>query len=105
MRRTFNVNGSCNPKLHYMVDLTERLAEIKEMVDAGQYFIINSPEKCGKTTVITALKDELKKGYEVISLDFQNLKNSDFQSELNFTGAFSKHCSGQKVGKFCRRRI
>ena len=90
MRRTFNVNGSCNPKLHYMVDLTERLAEIKEMVDAGQYFIINSPEKCGKTTVITALKDELKKGYEVISLDFQNLKNSDFQSELNFTGAFSK---------------
>lgn len=84
------MNGSCDQKLHYMVDLTERLAEIKEMVDVGKYFIINRPEKCGKTTAITALKDELKKGYEVISLDFRNLKNTDFQSELKFVGAFSK---------------
>ena len=55
MRRTFNVNGSCNPKLHYMVDLTERLAEIKEMVDAGQYFTINRARQYGKTTILAAL--------------------------------------------------
>lgn len=47
LRRTFKVNGSCDPKLHYMVDLTERLAEIKEMVDAGQYFTINRARQYG----------------------------------------------------------
>ena len=90
LRRTFNVNGSCNPKLHYMVDLTERLAEIKEMVDAGQYFTINRARQYGKTTILAALCEFLKKEYEVISLDFQTLSYADFENESRFVGAFSK---------------
>lgn len=39
--KMFNVNADCQPDLHYMVDITERLQKIKEMVDAGQYFTIN----------------------------------------------------------------
>lgn len=81
LRRTFNVNGSCDPQLHYMVDLTERLAEIKEMVDAGQYFTINRARQYGKTTILTALGEVLKKDYEVISLDFQTLSYADFENE------------------------
>lgn len=41
MTRTFNVTGSCDPKLHYMVDITDRLAEIKVLIDKGDYFTIN----------------------------------------------------------------
>lgn len=89
MRRTFNVNGSCDPKLHYMVDLTKRLTEIKEMVDAGQYFTINRARQYGKTTILAALCDFLKKDYEVISLDFQTLSHADFASESKFTGALA----------------
>ena len=33
MKKFFNVNGSCNPQIHYMIDLSERLSEIKKMVD------------------------------------------------------------------------
>lgn len=35
MSKIFNVTGSCKSKIHYMVDLKERLIKIKEMVDRG----------------------------------------------------------------------
>ena len=90
MCRKFNTDGCCNPKLHYMVDLTSRLRDIKEMVDAGKYFTINRARQYGKTTTLTALEDELKEEYNVISLDFQGLSSIDFESERNFVAAFSR---------------
>ena len=56
MNRYFNITGSCNPKEHYMVNLDSRLAQIKKMVDAGQYFAINKGRQYGKTTILKALK-------------------------------------------------
>lgn len=41
MPRRFNVTGSCNPKLHYMVDIRGRLKKIRELIDNGSYFTIN----------------------------------------------------------------
>ena len=37
MAKIFNVNGDCKPNLHYMVNISERLRQIKNMVDEGQY--------------------------------------------------------------------
>lgn len=34
MGRAFNGNGDCKPELHYMVGLTRRLEQIKQMVEA-----------------------------------------------------------------------
>ena len=45
--RIFNVNADCQPSLHYMVDISDRLKKIKEMVDAGQYFTINRARQYG----------------------------------------------------------
>lgn len=90
MRRTFNTDGYCDPELHYMVDLTDRLREIRAMVEAGKYFTINRARQYGKTTILTALADELKTDYNVISLDFQGLSTVDFESEKNFAAAFSR---------------
>ena len=39
MKRHFNVNGVCCPGEHYMVDFTNKLKQIKAMVDAGKYDI------------------------------------------------------------------
>lgn len=55
MPKIFNTNGYCDPQLHYMVDLTERLEQIKAMVDAEMYFAINRARQYGKTKVLTAL--------------------------------------------------
>ena len=48
MGKCFNVTGACDPQLHYMVDIKDRLAEIKELVDDGAYFTINRARQYGK---------------------------------------------------------
>lgn len=55
MRKKFNINGACRPDRHYMVDPASRLAAVKEMVDAGEYFVINKARQYGKTTLLRAL--------------------------------------------------
>lgn len=71
MGKYFNVSAACKPELHYMVDITARLRQIRAMVDAGQYFTINRARQYGKTTTIRALGRYLEKDYLVVSLDFQ----------------------------------
>lgn len=39
--KIFNTTGPCIPEKHYMVNLSSRLVQIKAMIDAGQYFVIN----------------------------------------------------------------
>lgn len=91
MTRRFNVTGSCNPKLHYMVDITGKLEEIKQLVDAGAYFTINRARQYGKTTTLRALAEYLKNDYIVISLDFQRIGNAGFVSEYTFSKAFADY--------------
>lgn len=90
MAKLFNTTGYCDPQLHYMVDLSGRLAEIRKMVDAGAYFSINKARQYGKTTILMALADYMEKDYVVISLDFQAFTTADFESEQNFTVSLSR---------------
>ncbi len=90
MKKIFNINGDCKPDLHYMVDMSEPLLQIKKMVDAGQYFTINRARQYGKTTTLRALEKILAGNYIVISLDFQLVSDADFDSEESFVAAFSR---------------
>ena len=90
MARCFNVTGSCNPKLHYMVDIQSKLEEIKKLVDAGAYFTINRARQYGKTTTLKALAEYLKNDYVVISLDFQRIGNEEFETASIFFGSFRR---------------
>ena len=65
-----------------MVNLDSRLAQIKDMVDAGQYFVINRARQYGKTTTLKALGRYLKGNYTVLSLDFQRISSASFATEL-----------------------
>lgn len=89
MPKYFNVNGSCDPEIHYMVDISDKLQKIKAMVDAGEYFTINKARQYGKTTTLNGLAELLRREYEVIYLDFQMLSYGDFETEENFISAFS----------------
>ncbi len=103
MARFFNTDGSCDPKLNYMVDLSVRLKDIRKMVDAGKYFTINRARQYGKTTILTALHDDLEQSYLVISLDFQTISCADFASEQSFVTAFSRElldCAQNLSGNF-----
>ena len=91
MPRVFNVTGNCNPKWHYMVNLTSRLKAIKKMVDAGQYITINRARQYGKTTTLMALEQYLSDEYYVLNMDFQTeMSSSKFKDEKSFSCAFAK---------------
>ena len=90
MKKRFNVTGVCRPQIHYMVNLDSRLVQMKQLVDAGEYFTINRARQYGKTTHIRALTQYLAKDYFVISLDFQMLSHADFENESSFVMAFSR---------------
>ena len=86
----FNTTAVCIPSKHYMVDLSERVAEIKKMVDAGEYFTINRARQYGKTTTLNALRNALQKFYAVISIDFQGLGDASFKTEESFCNGLIK---------------
>ncbi|MCR4947074.1 MAG: AAA-like domain-containing protein, partial [Lachnospiraceae bacterium] len=88
--KKFNTTAVCIPSKHYMVDLSERVREIKKLVDAGEYFAINCARQYGKTTTLTALKVVLKEEYTVLSLDFQKLDNDVFKTGASFAQAMAR---------------
>lgn len=90
MAKVFNTCGYCDPQLHYMVDLTSRLEQIKAMVDDEKYFAINRGRQYGKTTVLTALAEYLQGQYTVVSMDFQAMSYRAFVDEESFVAAFSE---------------
>ncbi len=90
MGKIFNTSGDCRPTLHYMVNIENRLAEIKEMVDRGDYFTINRARQYGKTTTLKALRYYLREEYVVVSLDFQGLSHQDFETENCFVKALAR---------------
>lgn len=89
MQRYFNTEGLCDPAVHYMVRLDERLKRIKEsFVDRGKYFVINRGRQYGKTTTLRALAEYLQDDYAVISMDFQMMSTANFADESTFVVSF-----------------
>lgn len=100
MAKIFNVSGDCKPNLHYMVDITERLQEIKKLVDRGEYFTINRARQFGKTTTLRALKKYSQNDYRIVSLDFQKMGAASFENETTFSRIFTVY-----FGKTIRREF
>ena len=78
--KRFNTTGTCFPEDHYMVDLTERIREIRRMVDQGDYFCINRGRQYGKTTTLNTLKNALQDDYAVFSISFESVSDETFNN-------------------------
>ena len=68
--------------LDHVEGITQRLADIKAMVDEGDYFCINRGRQYGKTTTLRALTHYLQDCYTVIPLDFQRIDSERKQHVL-----------------------
>ena len=88
--KEFNTTGGCYRADHYMVDIIERLKEIKSLVEAGKYFCITRPRQYGKTTTLQALSDYLKEDYTVISLDFQDIDSDVYENGSTFAQGLAR---------------
>jgi len=86
--KKFNTTGICIPERHFMVDITSKLAQIKELIDDEAYFTMNRGRQYGKTTTLTALESYLKDDYLVISTSFEGLGTSSFENERIFCQHF-----------------
>lgn len=88
MAKKFNVTGLCLPEYHYMVDISDKIEEIKTYIEAGEYFTINRARQYGKTTTLEALKDRLEEEFVVFSLSFEGLTSETFVDENTFCVSF-----------------
>lgn len=89
MPKVFNVTGVCVPWKHYMVNIDDKLAQIKTLIDKGAYFTINRARQYGKTTTLNALAAYLNHDYLTITIDFQEFSNMSFRDENTFSSEFA----------------
>lgn len=90
MFKKFCTTGPCDASIHYMVNIDDKLVQIKKMIDQGDYFVINRSRQYGKTTTLLNLVDFISSEYEVIFIDFQGFAKGDFSSTKKFSQAFLK---------------
>ena len=88
--KKFNTTAVCIPSRHYMVDISDKVEQIKKLVDDGKYFAINRARQYGKTTTINALENVLKADYMILDLSFEGISQDNFMSETSFVRAFSR---------------
>ena len=90
MRKHFNTTGLCYPKEHYMVDMKERLEEIKVLVGRGEYFAINRARQYGKTTTLHQLVKRLCADYALFSVSFEGIEDEVYRSADTFCRRFCR---------------
>ena len=83
MKKEFNITGVCFPKRHYMMDTRAKMATIMDMVERGQYFIINRPRQYGKTTILFLINTLLNKqdGYLPLEMNLQGVDEKWLESD------------------------
>ena len=86
--KEFNITGTCIPDEHYMVDISGKLVQIKELVDKKKYFTINRGRQYGKTTTLSRLRRFLADEYTVIFISFEGFGHDNFVSEEVFCQEF-----------------
>jgi len=91
--RKFNVTGLCVPDVHYMADTSEKLVQIIQFVEDGEYFAINRGRQYGKTTTLFLLEKRLAEEYTVISISFEGVSDKTFDDEAEFCQGFLGLCA------------
>ena len=86
--KRFNTTGTCFADKHYMVNIDQRVQQIKKMVDRGDYFCINRGRQYGKTTTLHFLKKALDVEYTVFSISFEGMSDSSFATLESCSRAF-----------------
>jgi hypothetical protein len=71
-----------------MVDISEKIAQIRRMVDRGLYFTINRARQYGKTTTLSLLRKALSQDYICLRMSFESLGDESFESSKIFCVTF-----------------
>jgi AAA-like domain len=104
MAKKFNITGNCIARLHYMADVSTKLKKIKDMVEDGDYFIINRPRQYGKTTTLHAITEMLNgtKEYLAVKISFEGIGDLVFEDEKLFASTFLRLLSRRPEKKYAK---
>jgi AAA-like domain len=88
--KEFNITGKCIASQHYMADVSGKLERVLNMIERGQYFIINRPRQYGKTTMLFSLASTLRANgnYNVFNISFEGVGDAVFEDEKTFAPIF-----------------
>lgn len=73
-----------------MVDVTERVEGIRQMIERGDYFCINRGRQYGKTTTLKAIQRMLQPECLVLSISFEGLGQSNMETDEAVARTFVK---------------
>lgn len=90
MKKRFNITGSCRAELHYMMDNSQKLKEVIQLVEYGKYFTIHRPRQFGKTTTLQYIDYALQQTSEYlpIRMSFQGVDEKWHTSDEAFATMF-----------------
>ncbi len=90
MKKSFNITGVSYPHIHYLMDTSEKLRQIMEMVERGDYFVINRPRQYGKSTMLHFIGEATDNlaDYLQISMNFQGVDSKWHESDAAFAQMF-----------------
>jgi hypothetical protein len=71
-----------------MVDTSDKIAQIKRLIDNESYFTINRARQYGKTTTLYEIRRRLSNEYLVVKISFEGLGEESFASSEHFCSAF-----------------
>ena len=91
MAKEFNTEVTCDPKLHYMVDTTNKMKVFERLIDRKKYFTINRARQFGKSTSLKWIYTHLNGEYLVVSLSFEDTEDSDWESPSTFYHFFCRY--------------
>lgn len=90
MKKRFNITGICRAELHYMMDNSQKLKEVIQLVEYGEYFTIHRPRQFGKTTMLQYMDHTLQQSsdYLPIRMSFQGVDEHWHTSDEAFATMF-----------------
>lgn len=88
--KRFNTTGTCNPEVHYMVNIDRQVEAAAKLVRQGDYFCINRGRQYGKTTTLAALTEKLSADFCVFNISFEGTDDSSFASASTVCAEFLK---------------
>ncbi len=107
MMKRFHVDGICYPEEHYMVDMDDRLEEIKKLIEDGKYFVINRARQYGKTTILGMLAGKLSDEYQIFrsalrGWEMRHMKMKEHSAEEHVACSMIQ-CIMERQGRFRMR--
>ena len=88
MAKEFNTSVICDPKRHYMVDVTAKMKVFERLIDKKKYFTITRARQFGKTSALNWIYNNLSDRYLVIPSSFELSSKEDWVSTDSFCHYF-----------------